>query len=402
MHDVKFTLLNRNETTNFGRVVTYANAADVEIPPPLVVGAPDLLRSETRVKIHRTRNVHFPSVEYFSMERATLIGQCLVVSESGESVLDTIIPHRQASYGIKTAGKAMCGMPQKSTREVGGLTLVLPVDAPSMSHFLFEGLPHLIVGIPDIENVVIGTSPHQGFSDLISFALGKRVNILFRPPELYEESLLLERALVPIYHFNFHPTMAVQLENIVAACRGKDTETSGYLYISRQDATNYRMMLNEDRIALLMRAIGFEVLELKSMMEIDIVRKFSSAKMIVGPMGAGLYNCIFSPPGCIVLALCSPNYLRSFLYQCAALRGIRMAFCFGPDFLSYEEGQQGGNNDFVIDEDMVLETVLSLLEEAGNVSTAQMLRQKPAPPVPESRPSLGLFRQILRRKITPP
>jgi len=262
-------------------------------------------------------------------------------------------------------------------REISGLTLVLPVTAPSMSHFLFEGLSQLVVGMNDIGNVVVGTSPHPGFSDLIAYALGRKVNVLFRPPELYEDAWTLERALVPIYRFNFHPEMAASLDHIVAACGEEQARTTGYLYVSRQDATHYRMMVNECSVAAQMRAIGFEVLELNRMSEMDIIRKFSSAKMIVGPMGAGLYNSIFSPPDCTVLALCAPNYLRSFMDQCAALRGIRRAFCFGPDFLSYEPEQQGGHNDFVVDEDEVLETVLSLLEDTSNAFTPQVLRQKP-------------------------
>jgi capsular polysaccharide biosynthesis protein len=328
------------------------------------------------------------------MERAQVIGRCLVVSEAGEAVLETIAPHRQAGYATRSAGNGKWSMPRKSMRVIDGLTLVLPVDAPAMSHFLFEGLSHLVAGMPDIENVVIGTSLHAGFSDLIAFALGKKVNVLYRPPELYEEAWSLERALVPIYRFNFHPEMVTSLENIVAACREENAETSGYLYVSRQDATHYRMMLNEDRIASLMSSIGFEVLELNNMAEVEIVRKFSSAKMIVGPVGAGLYNSIFSPPGCTVLVLCAPNYLRSFMDQCAALRGVQRAYCFGPDFLSYEAEQQGGHNDFVVDEDAVLETVLSLLEDAGNAFSPPMLRRKPVVRDSVSRDIWGrLFRK---------
>ena len=368
MNDIAITLCNRNEPSTFGSIVTCANAVDIELPPPVAVTGLKLLRLITRVNIGRARNVRFPPVEYYALQRALLVGQGLVVSEAGEAMRETIAPHRQVQYNFK---------PTRSMREIDGLTLVLPVDVAAMSHFLFEGLSHLAPNLPDIENIIIPTIPHPGFADLITFALGRQVNVLFRSPDLFAETWLLQHALVPIYRFNLHPAMATSIENIVAACREEGTENSSYLYISRQDAIHYRVMLNEDRIASQMSAIGFEVLELNNMAEADIVRKFSSAKMIIGPLGAGLYNCIFSPPGCTVVALCAPNYIRSFLGQCAALRGVQRAYCFGPDFLSYETEHRGGHNDFVIDEDAVLETVLLLLEDVGSTSTAGPARQRP-------------------------
>ena len=368
MDDVTFALRNRSESSTFGPIVTCVDMVDVEIPPPAVVTGLDLLRSETRVNIGRPRNVRFPPIEYYTVQRALLIGQCLVVSETGEAIRETIAPHRQAQYNFR---------PTKSIREIDGFTLVLPVDVPAMSHFLFEGLSRLVPGLPDIENIIIPTAPHPGFADLIAFALGRQVNVLFRSPDLFTETWFLKHALVPIYRFNFHPAMATSITNIIAACQREREGASDYLYISRRDAIHYRVMLNEDRIIALLGAMGFDILELGSMAEAEIVRRFSSAKMIVGPMGAGLYNCIFSPPGCTVVALCAPNYLRSFLDQCAALRGVRRAYCFGPDFLSYEAEHLGGHNDFVIDEDAVLETVLSLLDDAGSASTAGPARQRP-------------------------
>lgn len=365
----KFSLHRRREALHFGQIVDCAGPYEVKLPPPVAVTGSDLLRSETRVNIKRPRCVYFPPVERYIVERALLIGQCLVVSEAGEAVLETIAPHRQAGYASKVVDNGVWGMPREATREISGLTLVLPVSAASMSHFVFEGLSHLVTGMPDITNIVIGTTSHSGFSDLVDLALGKKVNVLYRPPELYTEAWLLERALVPIYRFNFHPGMTTSLDNIITACRQESANSSEYLYISRQDVTRYRIMINEDRIIKLMRTIGFEILELNNMAEVDIVRKFNKARMIVGPVGAGLYNSIFSPQDCTVLALCAPNYLRSLIDQCAALRGIRRAYCFGPDFLSYESEQQGGHNDFVVDEDSLLETVLSLLEDTSRMST---------------------------------
>jgi len=78
------------------------------------------------------------------------------------------------------------------------------------------------------------------------------------------------------------------------------------LYISRQGITRrgaYRGLMEEDALAQAMAARGFEVVEPETMPLAEQAALFHQAAVVVGPGGAGLFNCVFCQPGARVVTL---------------------------------------------------------------------------------------------------
>jgi capsular polysaccharide biosynthesis protein len=73
----------------------------------------------------------------------------------------------------------------------------------------------------------------------------------------------------------------------------------------------------------------------------------------VGPLGAGLYNALFTRPGATIVALSDPHYAMEWLSQVAALRGHAHGWIFGVAFDSLDPVYHGTHNNFIVDLDRV-------------------------------------------------
>ncbi|MCX5679731.1 MAG: glycosyltransferase 61 family protein [Candidatus Omnitrophica bacterium] len=92
------------------------------------------------------------------------------------------------------------------------------------------------------------------------------------------------------------------------------TGSHDYIYISRLDATN-RKIINEDSIIDLMKEYGFEIFSLGNMSFADQVALFSSAKVVAGGHGAGLCNIVFCTKGARVVEFFSEGYVNNVFYD---------------------------------------------------------------------------------------
>lgn len=82
--------------------------------------------------------------------------------------------------------------------------------------------------------------------------------------------------------------------------KNNDHNFSSKVYISRRGK---RKVVNEAELLALIKPLGFEEYELSRMSLQDQIDLFRSAKIIIGPHGAGLVNLMFCPPGTKVLEL---------------------------------------------------------------------------------------------------
>jgi capsular polysaccharide biosynthesis protein len=84
------------------------------------------------------------------------------------------------------------------------------------------------------------------------------------------------------------------------------------LYISRRSAA-VRRVLNEDKLAPLLREAGFEMIELESRPWLEQVRLFSNAEVILSPHGAALANTAFCRPGTLIAELATRGSFKCYL-----------------------------------------------------------------------------------------
>jgi hypothetical protein len=101
------------------------------------------------------------------------------------------------------------------------------------------------------------------------------------------------------------------------------------LYVSRRDATQ-RRVLNEDDVIDLLQGFGFEIVCPGKLSFAEQVSLFSEAEIVVGPHGAGLANMVFAPGDATVLEFFGDNYINGCFWALANLRGQTHAFLTSP------------------------------------------------------------------------
>ena len=83
-------------------------------------------------------------------------------------------------------------------------------------------------------------------------------------------------------------------EKLLKGLEGSNKKPGGLLYISRSDA-NHRKVVNEEEVADFLENLGFQVLTLTGMPLSEQLELFASAKVVIGPHGAGLTNMMVAP-----------------------------------------------------------------------------------------------------------
>ncbi len=114
---------------------------------------------------------------------------------------------------------------------------------------------------------------------------------------------------------------------------GPASPPDALLYISRRDSPA-RQVLNEDEVVACLAPFGFEVVTLSGKSVAAQAALFRSARIVVGPHGAGFSNLLFCQPGATVLEFFSPHYVN-FCYWMLA-QGARLNYNYilgeGPQF----------------------------------------------------------------------
>ena len=101
------------------------------------------------------------------------------------------------------------------------------------------------------------------------------------------------------------------------------------IYVSRQDARNARILINEPEIEARLAEIGFKSVNSSQHSPEDLASIFFNARVIVGPLGAGLLNSITSKPGTRIVALTAPSYYEAHVAQVSSLKGHRLRYVIG-------------------------------------------------------------------------
>jgi capsular polysaccharide biosynthesis protein len=94
------------------------------------------------------------------------------------------------------------------------------------------------------------------------------------------------------------------------------------LYVARTDAPN-RQMRNEPALIEEIRKRGYDVMTPGSLSFVEQVRLFRSARIVVGPHGAGMTNITFCEPGTIVYELLPTHYLNGCFCNLAHVCDLR-------------------------------------------------------------------------------
>lgn len=181
---------------------------------------------------------------------------------------------------------------RKKTLSVQGDWVCL--TSRSLSHWLFEDLPRFVEVINYLDSIgahyqILFHPDAPGYvRELVKLIRGKEVQAIgIVEVERYWYMNISSYELVP----RIDDVNKVRLffeELIPARLQARNLK----LYVSRRFST--RSMKGEDEIESFFSGIGFEILHLEGMSWSEVLSKFRSAKIIVGPHGAGLSHVIFA------------------------------------------------------------------------------------------------------------
>lgn len=133
----------------------------------------------------------------------------------------------------------------------------------------------------------------------------------------------------------------------LARSRGQVADEPVKLYVSRADYFR-RRLLNEDEVVDRVVARGYQVVSPESLRFDEQVGLFSRASHVVGPMGAGVTNLVFSPPRVKLFALATQEMTHDYFYDLVCLKG--------GEYLGLQGRSTGErpdqSSDFVIDIDL--------------------------------------------------
>jgi capsular polysaccharide biosynthesis protein len=217
------------------------------------------------------------------------------------------------------------------------------------SHWLLQTLPQLAfwerAGVrPELVVVQPNIRPYQR-DVLAAFGYGAET-LLIRHPD---EPMRFRELYVGYVDGGLVPDATVfdrQIAAFDAGVRGPEK-----IYVSRQDARGIRRLVNEDALIERLRGLGFSIVVPSALSAAEEVTVFRHARLIVGPLGAGLYNALFTAPGADIVGLSDPHYAMEWLPQVAALRGHGIGWVFGLGFDSFEPVYGGTHNNWLIDVD---------------------------------------------------
>lgn len=207
----------------------------------------------------------------------------------------------------------------KAQTLAGRIGIAVTPEAPgNYYHWLLDAVPRLLLlrhatgNFANYDSVLINGS-RTGYET-------ESLAVIGVPPEKIRyvdthDRFRIASALIPSMDHRA-PTIAPWK---IAALRQLviDGSAQRRLYISRRRAP-VRRIANEDEIAPLLRAYGFEIIQLEEYSWSEQARIFAGAEIVIAPHGAALANAAFSPAGTRMIEISTRAGYRDWYLHLAA------------------------------------------------------------------------------------
>ena len=213
-------------------------------------------------------------------------------------------------------------------RRYEGAAVILASQEPSnYGSFLFRVLPKVHAlkrhGLTNLPVVCWDIKPAT--SALLEIAGIDPAAIIFQDTQTVS---VFDRVIIPSLR-NPYALLDYESRDVYRQIRHEYGSPEGgkRLYISRfshsRRGVSGRVMLNEEELIARLSAIGFEIVEPEKLSVRQQIALFSSAEIVVGPSGAGMFNIVFCRPGTKVIDIESePHwiYAHAGLFASCELR----------------------------------------------------------------------------------
>lgn len=191
-------------------------------------------------------------------------------------------------------------------QEIKGTAAVLTFcGSHNYFHWMYDVLPRIAMlqasGIP-YSSIIMNPNPYGSFVEQTWAMLGISEELVIRThSEFY---LQPERLLVPSLIMNSHypPWATATLRELLLPHRDASLASPERIYIPRSRGYS-RRIVNEDQVISCLEEYGFVAVSLEKWTIAEQIQIFASAKVIVGPHGAGFTNLAFCRPGTRVIEI---------------------------------------------------------------------------------------------------
>jgi capsular polysaccharide biosynthesis protein len=135
---------------------------------------------------------------------------------------------------------------------------------------------------------------------------------------------------------------------------------SPYVYISRRDA-EARRVVNEAAVEAALQPYGFRTYVLSQLSFAEKVALFAGARAVVAPVGAGLSNLVFCPPGTPVLELLPQSFVVPDFLELSFRLGLRYDWLVSPHPQPATNLGDARREDLTVDVDALRQHLAQLL-----------------------------------------
>jgi capsular polysaccharide biosynthesis protein len=187
-------------------------------------------------------------------------------------------------------------------------------SSDNIYHWLIESVPRLWVveQWPELKNVkfiVHSTTDPKVLTIIEKFGIS-RANLItlgtearYKFKHLIYSSAIGDMALTE-KRFNF----LRRIFKLPNQSEAKRVENPKRYYITRKDTAMGRRVVDEDKVISFLSRFGIQELVMSELSLDQLAQTFSEAELLVGPMGSGLINMIYMPPGSAVVELGVRNW----------------------------------------------------------------------------------------------
>lgn len=221
-----------------------------------------------------------------------------------------------AGYGIEHIAGRAAYIWKSGKNNYGHMLIEMLSKCESL---LKAGLAPITLIVPSLPDNL-----RQHFETMLATAYGNAFPLFYMTTPLVRVDELVVPG--PVTRHNSQKSHAV---STLAARLGEKAGTlPGFekIYISRSAHPNRRME-NEYAIENLVQARGFKIVRPETMGVLEQIATFASARHVMGPLGAGLTNTVFSPQ-CAQVTIIDPGMYDFFFYDLAGLRQQQFNWIF--------------------------------------------------------------------------
>lgn len=256
---------------------------------------------------------------------------------------------------------------ERPVRHIEGSAVILCSDEPqSYGSFLFRILPKVkavrTLGLVDLPCIVFaGPTPFRNLLELAGIPNASLV------PHDFDTVTTIDHAIIPCLR-NPHAYLDPESFDLYAELRAAfgSLQRGRKIYVSRlainrSGRGNTRIMLNEAELIEKLKAIGFDIIEPENLSVQDQIVAFSSASLVVGPSGSGLFNTMFCHPGTKIIDIqTEPHWIYSYTGMYSSL-GLEYGIFIGK---TEPEDMTPVHKKFTVNIDALLHRIRLSMTEA--------------------------------------